>query len=115
MIYLRNVVLTLISVTLLLSPFTLVCLHWNGGDKTYTGYIYSVTESFRKTEAHLRFSEYAGEDSQPSFCIADSDIDMIRNLAGSGKKVKVFIPAGFAIDLPWKCPIPAQVEVMEEE
>lgn len=91
------------------------CVHWNSGDKTYSGYIYSVTKSLGETTAHLRFSEYAGEDSQPSFCIAEEDIETVRGLAGSGKKVKVFIPADFAIALPWACPIPAQIEIMEEE
>jgi len=93
----------------------LLCTHWNTGDKTYTGYIYSVEESLGEITAHVRFSEYAGEDSQPSFCISKNDETMVRELSGSGKKVKVLIPSGFAIAAPWACPIPAQIEVIEGE
>ncbi len=103
----------ILSITII--NFLLMCTHWNTGDKTYTGYIYSVTESLGETEAHLRFSEYAGEDSQPSFCLAKDDIGMARELAGSGKKVKVYIPSGFAIALPWECPIPPQIELIEDK
>ena len=86
----------------------------NFGEQTLTGYIYSAEDDIGdKTVGHIRFSENAGEDSQPSFCVKKEDGEEIKELAGSGKKVRVVIPTGFAIDYTWNCAIPATVEVME--
>lgn len=95
---------------------TLYCLQISVGEQTLTGYIYSVEDDLgNKTRGHLRFSENAGEDSQPSFCVQKADGHILKELAGSGKKVRVEIPAGFAFAPFWDCAIPAQVEVMEED
>lgn len=86
------------------------------GEDTYTGYIYSVTKSGfgKRTAGHLRFSESAGGDSQPSFCVKEEDADYLRSLAGSGKKVRVTIPdAGFVRGEMFTCIIPATVEEVE--
>lgn len=34
---------------------------------------------------------------------------------GSGKKVKVLVPKGFAFASPWARPMPAQIEIMDGE
>lgn len=95
--------------------FSVSCIHLNTGEKQYTGYIYSAEDGIAKTVGHLRFSETAGMDKQPSFCVDKRDGKQVKDLAGSGKKVKVIVPAGFAISFPWTCPIPANIELMEAE
>lgn len=67
------------------------------GSSQLTGYIYSASDTAGYTTGHIRFSENAGTDQQPSFC-AKSDSkagQQIRELAGSGKKVSVTIPPFF--------------------
>lgn len=92
------------------------CTQWSVGEQTLTGYIYSAGDGMgNKTTGHLRFSETAGEDSQPSFCVQKKDGHILKELAGSGKKVRVKIPVGFTLAPLWDCAIPATVEVMEEE
>lgn len=96
--------------------FGMVCIQWSPGEAQYTGYIYSAEDGLGdKTRGHLRFSEYAGKDEQPSFCVQKTDGWKIKELAGSGKKVKVTIPAGFKRAWAWDCAIPAQVEEMDDE
>lgn len=91
---------------------TLSCICINTGEKQYTGYIYSAEDSISKTTGHIRFSQNAGEDTQPSFCVRKEHGDMIKQYAGTEEKVKVTIPAGFVIAWPWDCPIEATVEKM---
>lgn len=89
-------------------------MQWSPGEAQYTGYIYSAEDGAGdKTRGHLRFSENAGPDGQPSFCVKKADGWRIKELAGSGKKVKVTIPAGFEWAWFWDCAIPASVEEME--
>lgn len=93
----------------------ILCVQWSPGETQYTGYIYSAEDSFGdKTTGHLRFSEAAGKDNQPDFCVQKADGWRIKELAGSGKKVKVTIPAGFKFAWLWDCGIPASIEGMEE-
>ena len=90
-------------------------LQWSEGERKLTGYVYSANDGFgNKTTGHIRFSEYAGNDSQPSFCVEKKDGGIVKELAGSGKKVTVTIPAGFAWAPLWDCAIPAKIEVVEE-
>lgn len=103
--------LLVLAITAMVS--LLFFIQWNTGEDIYTGYIYSTEDFFGKTSAHIRFSENAGADSQPSFCVSAEDAQMVKELSGSGIKVKVTIPAGFSIAPPWICAIPAKVEVME--
>lgn len=95
--------------------FLLMCIRLNTGEKVYTGYIYSAEDTIFMTVGHLRFSENAGMDEQPSFCVDKKDGQQIKELSGSGKKVRVVIPAGFAISAPWACGIPANIEIMGDE
>lgn len=75
----------------------LMTFRLNTGTNNLTGYIYSSKTSFGYTTGHIRFSEQAGMDAQPSFCVkADSEAGkQITELAGSGKKVVVTEPAYF--------------------
>jgi len=80
-------------------------------DQTLTGYVYSKDSFAGVTRYHIRYSENAGEDSQPSFCTnTDSESDksnakLLDSLVGSGEKVTVNIPSVgwyFSNDL-WHC------------
>ena len=89
---------------------------WNPGEKVYTGYIYAAEDGLLSTTGHIRFSQNAGEDVQPSFCVRKRNGNNIKKYVGADKKVVVTIPSGFAISFPWDCPIEAQVsELWEEE
>lgn len=93
--------------------FGIVFVRFNPGEDIYTGYIYSAEDGIAQTTGHLRFSENAGMDEQPSFCMDKKDGQRLKELAGSGKKVRVTVPAGFAIKAPWVCAFPAIIEEME--
>lgn len=75
----------------------LVAVNLSFSTSNLTGYIYSADTTFGYTTGHIRFSEQAGTDAQPQFCVqADSEPGKkIVELAGSGKKVKVTIPPYF--------------------
>ena len=94
--------------------FVLSCLRLNTGEKQYTGYIYSAEDTLFATTGHLRFSENAGMDEQPAFCVDKANGQKIKDLAGTGKKVKVTVPAGFKVVLPFFCAFPAGIEEMGE-
>lgn len=96
----------------ILIPFT--HLAWNTGEDIYTGYIYSTENFFDRTTVHIRFSETAGKDAQPSFCVAEEDKEFVQSLAGSGKKVRVTVPAGIVWKFFTSCQIPAYIEVVDE-
>ena len=83
-----------IALLLLLIPFFMT-FRWQIGEADYTGYIYSRDSQFGYTTYHIRFSENAGEDSQPSFTVAaGSDTEAkLDELVGSGTKVKVHVPS----------------------
>lgn len=86
------------------------------GEKNYTGVIYSVENVLNKTVGHIRFSENAGEDTQPSFCVVkdSAEADKLRMLVGSGKKVKVTVPAGVSVQMWYgECGLPATIEEMQ--
>lgn len=77
----------------------LTCLRWQIGTDVMTGYIYSVEEEFGKGTVHIRLGENAGADSQEPFCVSGENLEKTRELAGSGKKVKVTIPStGFRFE-----------------
>jgi zinc transporter ZupT len=73
------------------------CIHWEISSKQLTGYIYSSSTTRGFTTAHIRFSQNAGTDSQPEFCVkADSDAGRaIQKYTGSDTKVNVNIPSYF--------------------
>lgn len=75
--------------------------------ETLTGYVYSKDNFGGVNNYHIRFSETAGTDVQPSFCVNEDspnakDIDAV---VGTGKKVTINIPKSgwyFSNDL-WHC------------
>lgn len=86
------------------------------GEEILTGYVYSVEDSFDKTIAHIRFSKNAGTDKQPSICVKKENpvSDHLKELSGSDTKIKVRIPAGFAIAM-WYGQCPIEAEILEEK
>lgn len=113
--FVDHIVLAVLGIILI--PIILFCIcscfQLNTGDKQYTGYIYSAEDGIAETIGHLRFSENAGYDEQPSFCVDKKDGAQVKELAGSGKKVRVTVPAGFTVAFPWVCGIPAQIEEID--
>lgn len=99
-----------VAIVVPLIIFVSMFVNINTGDKQYTGYIYSAEDYIAKTTGNIRFSENAGADEQPSFCVDKQDGQQLKDLAGSGKKVKVTIPARFSIIAPWACAFPAKIE-----
>ena len=107
--------ITVVPLSIFLIMSLSLC-QWNTGEKVYTGYIYSVGDTLNKTVGHIRFSENAGEDSQPSFCAVkgSEDAQKIKELAGTGKKVKIAVPEGLSIQMWYgQCGLPASVEEQE--
>lgn len=94
----------------------LTCLRWQIGTDIKTGFIYSVEEHFGKGTVHLRMSLEAGKDSQEPFCVEGENLSKARELAGSGKKVRVIIPSTnfhFENDF-FACTSKVVIEEMEE-
>jgi hypothetical protein len=62
-----------------------------------TGYIYSSSNRTGYTTAHIRFSQNAGTDAQPEFCVkTDSEPGRaIQKYVGTDTKVKISIPGYF--------------------
>lgn len=85
-------IFTAIDVFLAIIVFA-YCFRWKIGTDVMTGYIYSVEEEFGRGTVHIRLGENAGADSQEPFCVRGENLEKARALAGSGKKVKVTIPA----------------------
>jgi Pyruvate/2-oxoacid:ferredoxin oxidoreductase gamma subunit len=78
----------------------------NIGSQNLTGFIYSSESRFGYTTAHIRFSQNAGTDAQPEFCVAsDSDAGRaIQKYTGSDTKVTVNIPPyAYFSNSPWAC------------
>lgn len=88
--------LFLISGIIWVSAF-LSSLNWAISSKELTGYIYSSSDKAGYTTAHIRFSQNAGTDAQPEFCVkTDSDSGRaINKYVGSETKVKIEIPSYF--------------------
>ena len=65
-----------------------------------TGYIYQRSDAFGYVTYDLRYSQGAGSDSQPSFCVksgSDEDLKM-QKYVGTDTKVSIIIPSsGFRI------------------
>lgn len=95
----------------------LISLNINLGTNTYTGYVYSSESAFGYTSAHIRFSEQAGQDVQPSICVkSDSETGkQLAELTGSGKKVRVVEPPYlYFANNPFACGTTA-TEITDEE
>lgn len=113
----RNKIIACITVPILviIVMLFLATFHWNAGEDVFTGYIYSTEDFLSNTTVHIRFSENAGTDEQPSFCVSEEDRKLVKELAGSGKKVRVTRAPMIRFEWPWKCGIPAKVEVVGGE
>lgn len=80
--------------------------HLQISSKELTGYIYSSSNQFGYTTAHIRFSQNAGTDAQPEFCVKTNSTpgQAIQKYVGSGTKVKVQIPSFFYLtNNPFAC------------
>lgn len=96
--------------------FSLGFVHIDFGEDIYSGYIYSVEHVGNNTQIHLRFSETAGKDEQPTVCTDKKDDAILEGLINTGKKVKVTKPNGGVKIVPfWECAYPVNIEVIEEE
>lgn len=87
------------------------------GTEQYSGYIYSTEQKFGRVIAHVRFSESAGEDTQPAVCFDGDEADKAISLAGTGQKVKIIVESkGFYFaNNPFECAGKAKIEVLEDE
>jgi len=91
---------------------------WHISSQQLTGYIYQRSESFGYVTYDLRYSQNAGQDSQPSFCVeAGSEEDnKFKKLVGdNGAKVTVNVPSRgfFFVTNPWECSSFATLEKVE--
>lgn len=89
-----GVFVTFILLMILAIPFYMT-FRWQISEDYYTGYIYSRDSSFGYTKYHIRFSQNAGNDSQPSFTIkSGTDTEKtLDDLVGSNTKVKIKVPS----------------------
>ncbi len=85
----------------------LMSLNYSTTAEHLSGYIYSSETNWTGyTRAHIRFSQNAGQDVQPSFCVkADSEPGQaIAKYTGTDTKVKIEIPRYFYLsNNPWAC------------
>lgn len=84
-----------------------------------TGYIYQRSDAFGYVTYDLRYSQGAGSDSQPSFCVksgSDEDIKM-QKYVGTDTKVSIVIPSsGFRIaNNIFECPSSAKLDKIFNE
>lgn len=109
----------LLTVTaLFIAIFTfLASAHWQISSSTLTGYIYQRNERFGFVDYDIRYSQNAGQDEQPSFCVlSGSDADKtIQKLVGTESKVYVNVPSNhfFVADNPYTCSSVATIERVE--
>lgn len=98
--YSASPIITVIVTGFILFVLTMVCIKFNVSSSSLTGYVYQRSESFGYVMYDLRFSQNAGTDSQPSFCVkAGSEADVnISKYVGTDTKVFITIPyAAFRI------------------
>lgn len=83
-----------VAVCLLIIPFFMT-FRWQVSSAVYTGYVYSRNSSFGYTAYHIRYSQNAGEDTQPHFTVkAGTDTEKkLDKLVGSDTKVRISVPA----------------------
>lgn len=90
---------------------------WQPSQQTLTGYIYQRNEKFGYANYDLRYSQNAGMDSQPSFCVeSGSEADLqFMELVGEDTKVEVYIPKnGFRlVNNPFACSSFAELKSVE--
>ena len=99
-------------------PLLFLTMNAQLSNETLTGYVYSKDSKWGVTKYHIRFSETAGEDVQPSFCATTGtqNAKEIDAVVGTGKKVTVDIPSTgiyFTNDL-WHCASDAKLTKVEQ-
>jgi len=84
--------LTIGLVGLLLSA---LLVRWQPANQTLTGYVYQRQDRWGYSKYSLRFSQNAGMDEQPSFCVkSGSEEDKkIAKFVGADTKVEIFVPS----------------------
>ena len=97
------------------APILALFIDWRISSQKLTGYIYSTEDFVNTTTVHIRFSENAGEMNNRRFCVALKDRELAHSLAGSGKKVSVFVPSGFKFAPFWECGLPAEIAILDTE
>lgn len=89
-----------------LLPFSF-SFKWQIGNSNLTGYVYQRSESFGYASYDLRYSQNAGQDNQPSFCVAagSSEDLKLQKLVGQETKVSVTVPAAPIkfVNNPYEC------------
>src|SRR5690606_1822395 len=74
---------------------------WQFSSQTLTGYVYQRQDRYGFVSYDLRFSQNAGMDAQPSFCVkagSEADKQLIETVGKDDVKVEVFVPsAGFRV------------------
>ena len=92
---------------------------WQISGETLTGYVYSRSEAFGYATYELRFSQNAGADTQPSFCVkAGSEQDnAFKEVVGKDQKVTVVVPSsGYRfVNNPFECSSEAQLTLASGE
>lgn len=73
----------------------LFAVKWQYSSDTLTGYVYQRNDRYGFVEYSLRFSQNAGMDAQPSFCVkAGSPEDkQIAKYVGTNTKVQIATPS----------------------
>lgn len=76
------------------------------GGQELSGYIYSSSDRAGYTRAHIRYSQAAGADVQPAFCVKSDSVAgrEIQKYVGSDSKVEIKIPGYFYLtNNPFAC------------
>lgn len=68
---------------------------WKVSNDNLTGYVYQRNEAFGYASYSLRFSQNAGTDSQPSFCVkaGSAEDKKIAQYVGTDSKVRIETPS----------------------
>ena len=98
-------------------PFFFV--KWQPSADTLTGYIYQRNNSYGYASYSLRYSQNAGADEQPSFCVrSGSEQDKtLQEFVGKDAKVQVTVPSSGVrlVNNPWACRSFASFDKVIEE
>lgn len=92
---------------------------WGISSDSLTGYVYQRNEAFGYASYSLRFSQNAGTDEQPSFCVkAGSEEDnKIRQYVGTDTKVQISTPTSplRLVNNPFECTAESKLDKVLKE
>lgn len=92
---------------ILIPVAALFSMAWHMSSENLSGYVYQRGETLGYARYDLRFSQNAGKDNQPSFCVkAGSEQDeKMKQYLGEDKKVNVYVPTHHFrfVNNPWEC------------